>query len=458
MFQSVNCPAIIKFIMELKRKRSASSPSSTSSNGPSKRQSTLEVIHRHGPCSQQTTTTPSLAEILSDDQSRVDSIQARLKPDPYINKLNTNNNNKFKDKKANLPAHPGRSYRTGNYIVSIGLGTPKNTLSLIFDTGSDLTWTQCQPCVVSCYQQQEPIFNPKASSSYSNVSCSANQCSQLPSATGVNPGCSSGTCVYGVQYGDKSFTVGFFVKDKLTVTPTDVFPDFLFGCGQNNQGLFGYTAGLIGLGRDNLSFVSQTAQKYGKYFSYCLPPVSSSTGHLALGKNGASNSKNVKFTPFASSQGKSFYFVDIVSITVGGNRLPISKSVFETAGTVIDSGTVISRLPSGAYGPMSAVFQQKMKNYTRAAAYSLLDTCYDFANYTSVTIPKIVFGFSGGVEVDLDASGILVAVNSTVACLAFAGNGSGRNVGIFGNTQQKTLEVVYDVAGGKLGFGPGGCN
>ncbi|GFP95804.1 aspartic proteinase nepenthesin-2, partial [Phtheirospermum japonicum] len=429
-------------------------------SGPSKRQSTvLEVIHRHGPCSQaQQTTTPQLAEILSDDQSRVESIQARLKPDSDTNKLTNNKqNNKLKEKKADLPAQPGRSFRTGNYIVSIGLGTPKINLSLIFDTGSDLTWTQCQPCAQRCYQQQEPIFNPHDSSSYSNVSCTAPECAQLPSATNVDPGCSSGTCVYGLEYGDNSITVGFLVKDKLTVTPTDVFPDFVFGCGQNNQGLFGNTAGLIGLGRDNLSFVSQTATKYGGYFSYCLPSSSSSTGHLAFGKNGASNPKNVRFTPFASSQDKSFYFVDIVYITVGGNRLEISKSVFETAGTVIDSGTVISRLPQGAYGPMSAAFQQLMGNYKRAPAYLLLDTCYDFANSKTVKIPKIAFGFNGDVEVDVDESGILIPVNSTVACLAFAGNGDEEDVGIFGSAQQKTFEVVYDVAGGKLGFGPGRC-
>ncbi|KAL3650942.1 hypothetical protein CASFOL_007345 [Castilleja foliolosa] len=423
------------------------------STSPRKGQSTLELIHRHGPCSQQTTTPPQLSEILSADQSRVDSIHARLKPDSTINKLNFNNkNNKLNDSKADLPAIPGETFKTGNYIVSIGLGTPKNTLSLVFDTGSDLTWTQCQPCSDSCYQQREPIFNPSKSSSYSNISCSADQCSELPS-----PGCLSGTCVYSVQYGDGSFSVGFLGKDKLTVTPTDVFPDFLFGCGQSNKGLFGSTAGLIGLSRDNLSFVSQTAAKYGKYFSYCFPFVSSSTGHLAFGKNGGSKSKNVKFTPFASSRIESLYFIDIVYITVGGKKLAINESVFQIAGTVIDSGTVITRLPPGAYGPMSAEFQRMMENYPRAPAYSLLDTCYDFSNYTFVEIPKIEFGFSGDVNVDVADSGIIILVDSTVACLAFAGNDDGEQVGIFGNTQQKTFEVVYDVAGGKLGFGPGGC-
>ncbi|KAL0327625.1 UNVERIFIED_CONTAM: Aspartyl protease family protein [Sesamum angustifolium] len=432
--------------------------------GSNKRQSTLEVLHRHGPCSQlgqdkdhATTTIPSLSEVLSHDQSRVDSIQARVKSNSDTNKIKNinSNSNRLKDKKANLPVQSGRSLGSGNYIVTIGLGTPTKTLSLIFDTGSDLTWTQCQPCARSCYQQQDPIFNPSASASYSNISCNSPQCSQLSAATGNNPACSSTTCVYGIQYGDQSFSVGFFGKDKLTITATELFPNFLFGCGQNNQGLFGNTAGLLGLGRNSLSIISQTAQKYGKYFSYCLPSTSSSTGHLTLGKSGVST--NVKFTPFASSQGTSFYFIDILSISVGGRQLPISQSIFTTAGSIIDSGTVITRLPPAAYSTMSAAFRKLMAKYKTAPAYSILDTCYDFTGLTTVSIPAISFTFGGNVKVDLAPSGILVAISTSRICLAFAGNNNADDVAIFGNTQQKTLEVVYDVGGGNLGFGSAGC-
>jgi len=42
-------------------------------------------------------------------------------------------------------------------------------------------------------------------------------------------------------------------------------------------------------------------------------------------------------------------------------------------------------------------------------------------------------------------------------CLAFAANGDDSDITIFGNVQQRTLEVVYDLGGGKIGFGAGGC-
>ncbi|XP_051151458.1 aspartyl protease family protein At5g10770-like isoform X2 [Andrographis paniculata] len=441
--------------------QSLCTPSSSFTPGSKQRSSTLQVVHRHGPCSvPHLTTPPSLAEILAADESRVESIQAKLAPSYEITRAGKRN--KYKDRKVDLPVQPGRSLGSGNYIVRVGLGTPPKTLSLIFDTGSDLTWTQCQPCARSCYQQQDPIFNPSSSSSYSNVSCASSQCSQLSSATGNTPGCSTKTCVYGIQYGDQSFSVGFLSKDTLTISKSAVFQNFFFGCGQNNQGLFGNTAGLIGLGRDQLSVVSQTAGTYGKYFSYCLPSSSSSTGHLSLGRSRASGS--VIFTPFASSsQGaasNSFYFVDIDGISVGGRALSISQSVFQAAGgTIVDSGTVITRLPPAAYSALSTEFQQQMKKYPVAPAYSILDTCYDFSNYTNtkIVIPTISFTFRGNAKVNLDASGILIAINGKQACLAFAGNSDSSTVAIFGNTQQKTLEVVYDVAGGRLGFGAGGC-
>ncbi|KAM7459629.1 hypothetical protein LguiA_036623 [Lonicera macranthoides] len=422
----------------------------TSSSKGQKGRASLKVVHRHGPCShlnQDKSNAPPLTQILAHDQSRVDSLQSRISF--ATGKM------AFQDLKVTLPAKSGVSLGSGNYIVTVGLGTPKKDLSLIFDTGSDLTWTQCQPCVRSCYAQQEPIFDPSLSTSYSNITCSSALCSSLRTATGNPPGCMRSTCVYRIVYGDRSFSVGYFGKDKLTLSSTDVLNGFLFGCGQYNQGLFGETAGLLGLGRDDLSIISQSTKKYGKYFSYCLPSSSSSTGYLTFGKGKVS--KSVKYTPFANSQNTSFYFIEILDIYVGGTKLGINPVVFSNAGTIIDSGTVITRLPPAAYSSLSKTFQEKMAKYPRAPALSILDTCYDLSNYTIVLIPKISFLFGGRVKVDLGPSNILLGQRQSQICLAFAGNSNPSDVGIFGNYQQKGLQVEYDLPGGKLGFGSKGC-
>ncbi|KAH7840789.1 hypothetical protein Vadar_021622 [Vaccinium darrowii] len=384
---------------------------------------------------------------MSHDQSRVDSIQKRL----YIN----SDGNGLEGSKATLPAKSGRSIGTGDYIVTLGFGTPKKDLTLLFDTGSDITWIQCEPCI-SCYPQQEPVFNPSTSQTYKNLTCNTQQCSQLQ-----RRGCSTdtNTCIYGVNYGDGSFTRGFFATETLTLIASDVFPNFFFGCGVNNQGLFRGSAGLLGLGRNPLSLVGQTTSKYGNYFSYCLPTFSSSSGTLVFGKEGGpTNSASLKFTPLLTNSNEpSFYFIEVDAIKVGEQTLSISPSVFSNSGTIIDSGTVVTRLQPEAYSALRTRFRQQMMNYTMTRASDPFDTCYDFTGNNRVLVPDISFLFGGNVEVPIPSSGILYG-SQRQACLAFAGNSDASEVGIFGNLQQQTLDVVYDVAGGKLGFGTGGCS
>jgi hypothetical protein len=147
-------------------------------SGP-KRKASLNVVHKHGPCSQlnKAKILPTHSDILDLDKERVNYIHSKV------------TNNKQIDQKldgsANLPAKSGSLIGSGNYFVVVGLGTPKKDLSLIFDTGSDLTWTQCQPCARACYKQQDPIFDPSKSTSYYNITCTSPDCTQLSTATGI---------------------------------------------------------------------------------------------------------------------------------------------------------------------------------------------------------------------------------------------------------------------------------
>ncbi|KAK3420785.1 hypothetical protein EUGRSUZ_G01565, partial [Eucalyptus grandis] len=409
----------------------------------SNRKSTLKLVHKHGLCSpfDRDHNPLNLSEILLRDQSRVKWIQSQ-------------SSNSSSGQKATAAASlPVKSDITvGDYIVTIGLGTPKKDLTLLFDTGSSVTWTQCKPCVGSCYTQSDPIFNPSQSSSYANISCASTFCSLAGS------GCFGSTCKYSITYADNSSSVGFFATEKLTISPTEVIDNFEFGCGENNSGIFGTAAGLIGLSDNNISFVEQTAAKYGKYFSYCLPSSTSSTGYLTFGKEGRAPS-SVSFTPLSKVQQDSeFYGISIVGISVNGIPLSIPSTVFSSAGAIIDSGTTITQLPPTVYSALRTVFRKAMANYTTAPADSTVDTCYDFSKERTVTVPSITFLFAGGVNIDLDRSGILLMVTASQVCLAFTANDADSDLIIYGNVQQRTFEVVYDVAGRKLGFAPNSCS
>ena len=139
------------------------------------------------------------------------------------------------------------------------------------DTGSSLSWIQCQPCLAYFHPQAAPLFNPSSSDTYETLSCEASECSYLKDATLNSPTCTkSDKCVYTATYGDQSFSQGFLSKDTLTFG-SETLPGFVYGCGQDNNGLFGKSAGLVGLAKNSLSMLSQLSNKYGKAFSYCLP-------------------------------------------------------------------------------------------------------------------------------------------------------------------------------------------
>ncbi|EOA20586.1 hypothetical protein CARUB_v10000896mg [Capsella rubella] len=404
--------------------------------------SSIRVVHMHGTCSHlRSNKDASLDhdEILRCDQARVESIRSKLSK-----KNNADGISMIKS--TELQATIGKTLGSANYIVTVGIGTPKHDLSLVFDTGSDLTWTQCQPCLGSCYSQKEPIFNPSSSSSYHNVSCSSPICK-----TGA---CSASNCVYGILYGDNSFTRGFLSKEKITLTNSDVLDDVYFGCGEYNKGLFFRTAGILGLGRGKFSLPSQATTTYNNIFSYCLPSSPSNTGHLTFGSAGISNS--VKFTPISSFPSPSSYGINIVGISVGDKELEITPASFSTKGAIIDSGTVITRLPTKVYAELRRVFKEKMSSYKATSGRSIFDTCYDFTGVDTMTIPKIAFSLGGGTVVELGRMGILYPLTQSQVCLAFAGEDD--LPAIFGNVQQKTLEIVYDVAGGRIGFASNGCS
>lgn len=145
-----------------------------------------------------------------------------------------------------------------------------------------------------------------------------------------------------------------------------------------------------------------------------------------------------------------------MGISVGGKKLAISPSIFSNAGVIIDSGTVITRVPPTAYAALRTAFRKLMSKYPTSPAASILDTCYDLSKYDTVSIPTVALQYQGA-NMDLDVTGILYVVSTTQACLAFAPNSDDTDVMIIGNTQQRRFNILYDVSKKVIGFGPKGC-
>ncbi|XP_047316920.1 aspartyl protease family protein At5g10770 [Impatiens glandulifera] len=386
------------------------------------------------------------------DNYRVQSIQSRLKRGARVQDIS----------QTQIPLTSGIKLQTLNYIVTIELGG-KN-MTLIVDTGSDLTWVQCQPCKM-CYNQQGPIFDPSLSKSYQAVPCGSQPCRSLVFATGKYGLCGgspqTSSCNYYVSYGDGSFTGGDLATEKIDLGATPV-QDFVFGCGRNNKGLFGGASGLMGLGRSELSLVSQTNSIFGGVFSYCLPSSDSeSSGSLTFGGDYSvfSNSTPISYTRMVENpQLSSFYFINLTGASVGGVNL--QSPSFGTGGVLIDSGTVITRLPPSIYRSIKTEFLNQFSGIPSAPGFSILDVCFNLSGYREVNIPTLRMEFEGGSELEVDVMGMFYFVRSDASqvCLALASLTYEDQIPILGNFQQRNTRVVYDTVESRLGFARESCD
>ncbi|WCJ22426.1 Eukaryotic aspartyl protease family protein [Euphorbia peplus] len=351
----------------------------------------------------------------------------------------------------------GLAQGSGEYFTRIGVGTPPKYVYMVLDTGSDIVWIQCAPCK-KCYSQADPVFDPSKSRSFAGIACGSPLCHRLDS-----PGCNTRkqTCMYQVSYGDGSFTYGDFSTETLTFRRTRV-ARVAIGCGHDNEGLFVGAAGLLGLGRGRLSFPSQSGRRFNRKFSYCLVDRSASAKPSSMVFGDSAVSRTARFTPLVSNPKlDTFYYVELLGMSVGGTRVPgITASLFKldptgNGGVIIDSGTSVTRLTRPAYVALRDAFQAGASNLKKAPEFSLFDTCFDLSGKTEVKVPTVVLHFRGA-DVSLPASNYLIPVDSEgTFCFAFAGTMSG--LSIIGNIQQQGFRVVYDLAGGRVGFAPRGC-
>ncbi|XP_031501072.1 protein ASPARTIC PROTEASE IN GUARD CELL 1-like [Nymphaea colorata] len=351
------------------------------------------------------------------------------------------------------PIVSGMTQGSGEYFSRIGIGRPAKAIYVVLDTGSDITWIQCQPCT-DCYQQADPIFDPAASQSYAPLSCDSSQCKSLDVSA-----CRNGTCEYQVSYGDGSYTVGDFATETMTFGPSASVDRIAMGCGHDNEGLFVGAGGLLGLGGGSLSFPSQLSTSA---FSYCLVDRdSSAAGTLTFGPASAEGADLVRAPLLRNKRMDTFYYVGLSGISVGGSPLSIPPSVFQmdesgNGGVILDSGTAITRLPPSAYASLRDAFSAATPSLPRAPSVSLFDTCYDLSSRTSVDVATIALHFGSGESLQLPAKNYLVPVDSAgTFCFAFAPTTS--SVSIIGNVQQQGIKVSFDSANSQVGFAPNKC-
>ncbi|KAL8204392.1 hypothetical protein R6Q57_010015 [Mikania cordata] len=338
-----------------------------------------------------------------------------------------------------------------NYLMKISIGTPPQDIIGVADTGSDIVWTQCEPCSY-CFNQTRPVLRPRVSSTYIRMTCGSTMCMLVPTRSCTTP---DNTCLYLVVYGDMSYSSGELATDTVTLYSIDssvtgisfAFTNVVFGCGHRNAGMFtDDQSGIIGLGGGPFSLITQMRSSINGKFSYCLVQMFSHverSSKMYFGDAATVSGDGVETTPLFLGNPDTFYYLHFEGITVGGRRVDFyaTKPTLIEGNIIIDSGTSLTLLPQSFYDRLQLAVRRSMQDIVPVGSdmRNNLSLCYNPLEV--MDLPVMVAHFNGA-DLELDPTNTFVRTSNDSICLAFA---PVEGVVIFGNLAQMNFLVGYDL-------------
>ncbi|KVH90503.1 Aspartic peptidase [Cynara cardunculus var. scolymus] len=338
-------------------------------------------------------------------------------------------------------------YYGGLYFTKVKLGSPPREFNVQIDTGSDILWVTCDSCSdcprSSGFGVALNFFDAESSSTASQVSCSDSICSSMVQTADASCSDQTNQCGYKFQYGDGSGTSGHYVTDLLcstyqsgSLTKPDKAVDGIFGFGQRG-----------------LSIVSQLASRgiTPKVFSHCLKGDGTGGGKLVLGEILA---PTMVYSPLVPSQ--PHYNLDLQSIAVNGQILPIDAAVFATSdnqGTIVDTGTTLTYLVAEAFDPFVNAITAAVSQLT-TPVLSKGTQCYLVTSSITGIFPEVSLNFAGGAAMILKPENYLDG--GTPWCIGFQKVQNG--VSILGDLVLKDKIFVYDLSKKRIGWTDYDCS
>ncbi|KAF8028759.1 hypothetical protein BT93_E1420 [Corymbia citriodora subsp. variegata] len=345
----------------------------------------------------------------------------------------------------------------GSFTMNMSIGNPPAPFVGIADTGSDLIWTQCEPCL-QCFDQASPVFDPSMSSTYEVIMCETPLCNALLPYSFCGPDLDL-FCMNSNSYGDGSYTYGNIATENFIlgyVSGQPVNAILLFECGHMNGGTFTkVTDGIIGLGGGPVSLVSQLSDDTGGRFSYCLVPLGSTTktSKLNFGANAEVGGDGAVSTPLIQRDDqKTFYYLYLEAVSVDNRRIdfPPGGPSPDQGNIIIDSGTSLTLLPQDFYSQIEAAVIESVQLPRVNDPSQTLSLCFQVA--TEVNLPFLTFHFNGA-DVRLPALNAFVLIAQNVLCLTLGPSPTA----LYGNVAQTNFLVGHDIPNKIVSFKPVDC-
>ncbi|CAI7629081.1 unnamed protein product [Penicillium glandicola] len=325
------------------------------------------------------------------------------------------------------------------YLCNVTLGTPKQSLRLVLDTGSSDLWCNT-PNSTLCESNnacaESGTYNSSASSSYSYVNSDFN-----------------------ITYADGSGAAGDYGTDNLTIGGTTI-ANFQFGLGfssESSEGVLGigYTANEVQVGRNGDSAYANLPKAMvnkgviqSNAYSLWLNDLDASTGSILFG--GVNTKKyhgTLQTVPIQKVGGQYSEFIIAltnVSLTNSSGQNTYSSSSIP-AGVLLDSGSSLTYLPDAL---VQEIYNDLDVTYESDSGIGYVECSMAEKNITisyTFSSPTIDVAIS---EMVIDVGGLYFR-NGKRACV-FGIVPAGTSTAVLGDTFLRSAYVVYDLANNEI--------
>ncbi|PWA96634.1 eukaryotic aspartyl protease family protein [Artemisia annua] len=360
----------------------------------------------------------------------------------------------------------GNVFPTGYYHVEVEIGNPPKPYWLDIDTGSDLTWLQCEPCV-KCLPAPHKPYKPNKD----RVACMDPLCASVHWPETHSCKSPKDQCDYEVQYADSGSSLGLLVKDWFPlqyINGSVAKPRLAFGCGYNQEVPESmdppYTDGVLGLGVGKTSIVRQLYELgvTRNVVGHCLS--TQGDGYLFFGDE-LIPSSGVTWAPMSTTDLEKHYSLGTAELYVGGKTSGIKGLPI-----VFDSGSTYTYVNAEAYKALVTMLTNdiKGKKLYKANDDETLPVCWKGSKpFKSIQDVKnlfkpimLSFEKSKNVRFQMDPEAYLIISKHGNACLGIL-NGSEvglESVNLIGDISMQDKIIIYDNEKQQIGWAPANCN
>ncbi|XP_068302671.1 aspartic proteinase 36-like [Pyrus communis] len=360
-------------------------------------------------------------------------------------------------------------YPIGIYLTKVKIGSPPREFYVLIDTGSEVFWVSCSSCNVC--PRFTGLGTPISLYDYDNSSTAG----LLPCSDRRCKHCSDGSnqCEYSISYMGGEEATGYFVSDEFSLDMIPVHSQgahgsstpIIFGCSTTVSGLLAKAKlslnGILGLSQGPLSVVSQLSSRgiTPNVFSHCLKGDGDGGGILVLGEI---LEPSIVYTPLVPK--KSYYAINLESIAVNGQILPIDPAAFRTSDdrvTFVDTGTTLAYFVEEAYEPLVRAITSA-SNFV-SPIISGESQCYLIYTSLGKSFPSVTLNFAAAASMTLTPQDYLLYSGSQVGaamwCLGFKKTQeASRGFTVLGDLVLRDKIVVYDLARQQLGWANYNCS